>query len=105
MPLFIDFIEDLPLVAHNARFDISFIKANATKLNLQINNKVIDTLKLSRCYNKECKKHNLGYLTEYFSITLDNAHRAYFDALATFELYKISQNKYYELEKSLDKGN
>lgn len=94
MPYFMDFIGDYPLVAHNARFDISFIKANANKIGAEINNSVIDTLKLSRKYNKECQKHNLGYLTDYFNINLKNAHRAYFDALATYELYKIIQKKY-----------
>lgn len=93
-PLFYNFIEKLPLMAHNASFDMGFILYDAQRLGFDLNNKVIDTLKLSRTYNKECKKHNLGYLTEYFNIKLDNAHRAYFDALATFELYKIVQRKY-----------
>lgn len=95
LPQFIYFIGNLPLIAHNARFDIGFIKANAQRENLQIDNPVLDTLALSRKYNKECKKHSLGYLTEYFQITLDNAHRAYFDAFATYELYKIIQSKFY----------
>lgn len=94
MPYFIDFAKELPLIAHNARFDISFMKYNAENLGYSLNNSVLDTLRLSRKYNKECKKHNLGYLTEFFNINLKNAHRAYFDALATYELYKIIQNKY-----------
>lgn len=100
MPLFAEFIGSLPLMAHNARFDMSFIKANAQRLNINIDNPVIDTLKLSRKYNKECEKHNLGYLTNYFGISLKNAHRAYFDALATYELYKIIQNKFMSAKNS-----
>lgn len=94
MPYFIDFINDLPLIAHNACFDTSFIKYNAKRQGFDLNNPVLDTLKLSRKYNKECKRHNLGYLTKYFKISLENAHRAYFDALATYKLYKIIQYKY-----------
>lgn len=98
MPLFYQFIGDLPLIAHNARFDMGFIKVNSENCGLSINNSVIDTLKLSRKFNKECKKHSLGYLTEFFEIKLENAHRAYFDALATYELYKIIQHKFNKIK-------
>ena len=92
LPKFCDFVEDMPLVAHNAPFDMSFLLANCQRENLTLNNPAIDTLYLSRKYNKECEKHNLAYLTDYFDIKLKNAHRAYFDALA-----KIIQQKYYSL--------
>lgn len=95
LPEFVSFIGDFPLVAHNAKFDMSFLLADANKQNIDIKNSVLDTLWLSRKFNKECAKHNLAYLTEFFNINLKNAHRAYFDALATNELYKIIQNKYY----------
>lgn len=95
LPDFISFCSDLPLVAHNARFDMSFLLSEANKLGFEVCNPVIDTLYLSRKYNKECEKHNLNYLTNFFNIDLKNAHRAYFDALATNEVYKIIQKKYY----------
>ncbi|MFR5772670.1 MAG: hypothetical protein ACLUE7_05035 [Lachnospirales bacterium] len=41
----------------------------------------MDTLLLSRKFNKDCAKHNLNYLTKHFNIKLDHAHRAYYDAL------------------------
>lgn len=97
LPKFCEFIEDLPVVAHNASFDMGFLLCSCQRECICINNPVIDTLYLSRKYNKECEKHNLAYLTEYFDIKLKNAHRAYFDALATCELYKIIQQKYYAL--------
>lgn len=99
LPEFVSFIGDLPLIAHNARFDMSFLLANAKKQHIEIKNPVLDTLWLSRKFNKECAKHNLAYLTEFFNINLKNAHRAYFDALATNELYKIIQQKYYNKNK------
>jgi DNA polymerase-3 subunit alpha (Gram-positive type) len=93
LPGFADFIEDLPLVAHNAGFDMSFLLANCKRLDIQITNPVIDTLYLSRHYLKECKKHNLEYLANYYNITLNNAHRAYFDAKATQQLFEIIKEK------------
>lgn len=94
LPEFISFIGSLPLIAHNARFDMSFLIANANRQHITVSNPVLDTLYLSRKFNKECDKHNLAYLTNFFKINLKNAHRAYFDALATNELYKIIQHKY-----------
>lgn len=99
LPKFVNFIGDLPLIAHNARFDMSFLISNAKKQHIFLNNPVLDTLYLSRKYNKECDKHNLAYLTNYFNITLDNAHRAYFDALATNQVYKLIKEKYNNLQK------
>ncbi len=97
LPKFCSFIEGLPLVAHNAPFDMGFLLCSCAREGICIDNPVIDTLYLSRKYNKECEKHSLAYLTDYFNISLKNAHRAYFDALATSKLYKIIQQKYYSL--------
>ncbi len=94
LPQLMEFIGELPIVAHNAPFDMSFLLANARRLGIEVNNSVIDTLALSRKYNKECKRHNLGYLTDFFGIELKNAHRAYFDAAATQKLYEIIREKY-----------
>lgn len=99
LPKFINFIGDLPLIAHNARFDMSFLMYNANKQNIIINNPVLDTLYLSRKYNKECQKHNLAYLTNYFNVNLNNAHRAYYDALATNQIYQLIKKKYNKLQK------
>ncbi|MBQ9519688.1 MAG: 3'-5' exonuclease [Firmicutes bacterium] len=96
LPEFMDFAGTLPIVAHNAPFDMSFLLANAARLDIEVKNGVIDTLALSRKYNKQCQKHNLGYLTEFFGIELKNAHRAYFDAAATQKLYEIIHKKYTE---------
>ena len=94
LPKFLEFIGDFPLVAHNARFDMGFLISNAHRLGYEINNNVLDTLVLSRKFNKDCTKHNLNYLTKHFNIKLDHAHRAYYDALATCSLYKIIQCRY-----------
>ena len=99
LPDFVEFIGDLPIVAHNASFDMSFLLASAQRAGISIENPAIDTLSLSRRYNKECARHNLEYLTNYFGIELKNAHRAYFDAAATQKLYEIIRKKYLALKE------
>lgn len=94
LPDFLNFIGDLPLIAHNASFDMAFLDRNAKNLGFAVNNKVLDTLRLSRKYNTECKRHNLGYLSDFYNISLKNAHRAYCDAYATHCLYQIIRKKY-----------
>ena len=89
LPDFVSFINTLPLVAHNARFDMSFLLKSCADLNISIDNAVIDTLYLSRHHLKECSRHNLAYLTNFFNIDLKNAHRAYYDARATQQLFEI----------------
>lgn len=94
LPRLVEFIGALPVVAHNARFDMSFLIANCKRLLIDFDNQCIDTLKLSKIYNKECKRHNLQYLKEFFGIDYGVAHRAYDDAYSTFMLYEIIKNKY-----------
>lgn len=89
LPDFIGFIGNLPLVAHNARFDMSFLIRNCNDIGISINNCVIDTLTLSKRHLPMCKKHSLAYLTNYFNIPLNNAHRAYYDAYAIAILFEI----------------
>jgi DNA polymerase-3 subunit epsilon len=46
---FLEFIEDSPLVAHNAGFDVAFLNAELTRARLpSISNKVIDTVVVAK---------------------------------------------------------
>ncbi|MGL6057103.1 MAG: PolC-type DNA polymerase III [Culicoidibacterales bacterium] len=85
---FKDWCEDAVLVAHNAAFDASFIKAAYRQFGLgPLENTVIDTLELSRNLYTQMKRHGLKILTRKFGIVLDNHHRAIFDAQATSEVF------------------
>jgi len=92
LPDFLEFIGELPLIAHNAKFDIGFLVCSLKNIGLKLNNPVIDTLYLSRKYLKT-QKHSLSYLANHFGIEYNNAHRALYDTLALFELYKIILKK------------
>lgn len=80
LPLFLEFAGNSVLVAHNARFDISFIKKNAKDMGIDINNQVLDTLTLSKLVFPELKKHKLDIVAKHLNIKLENHHRAVDDA-------------------------
>ncbi|WP_317366930.1 3'-5' exonuclease [uncultured Tyzzerella sp.] len=90
---FIKFLEYLPLVIHNAKFDMGFLINNCKNLSLSINNPALDTVSTTKILFPELKKYNLAFLCNHFNISNPNAHRAMSDVLATYELYKILYNE------------
>ena len=90
---FFSFLGDSVLVAHNASFDLSFIKAAMFKYNLgNLNYDVIDTLGLSRYLRPYEKYHNLTVLMQRYNINWDEDkhHRGDYDALGTsYILYEL----------------
>ncbi|HHY77291.1 MAG TPA: PolC-type DNA polymerase III [Clostridiales bacterium] len=96
LPQFLGFVGERPLVAHNALFDVGFIKHGASMLGLSLNNPVLDTLQLSRNL-LPINKHKLNNLCDYFNIKLENHHRATDDATAVahvlLEMFKLLEEK------------
>ena len=83
---FMDWVKDYPMVAHNAHFDVSFIKNSLANNSYKtIENPVIDTLVLSRFLDNEEKRHSLSAITKRYEIEFDedNHHRADYDAEGT----------------------
>ena len=93
LPRFLDFVGGLPLVAHNARFDCSFLERTAGELGIDIPNPVVDTLKLARRVWPKLPSYKLTYLTDYHDILQESAHRAWCDARATAKLYLLMHEK------------
>ncbi|MCR1898110.1 PolC-type DNA polymerase III [Irregularibacter muris] len=87
LPTFLEFCDDAVLVAHNAKFDISFIKNKAFEMGRQVNNTILDTLALARMSLPQLKRHRLNNLAKYFDVKLLNHHRAVDDAEATAEIF------------------
>lgn len=83
---FNEFIEDLPLVAHNAEFDVKHIYANG--LDSVADKTVYDTLALSRRIMKDEYSYKLGNICESAGIYIANAHNSLYDCYATGELFK-----------------
>lgn len=90
---FIDFVGDGCLVAHNAEFDIGFLKYNSKLLNLDFNFPYIDTLYLGRFLFPNLKNHRLNTLAKEFGVRLENHHRAVDDAEATAEIFLLMLNQ------------
>ncbi|WP_202078016.1 PolC-type DNA polymerase III [Bacillus sp. YIM B00319] len=84
------FIDGHTLVAHNASFDMGFLHMNYKKLDIKLENPVIDTLEFARFLYPEFKNHRLNTLCKKFDIPLENHHRAVYDAEATgYLLWKM----------------
>ena len=93
LPQFILFIEDLPLVAHNSRFDLSFIEENILALGLpMINNTNIDTVFLARKYIKNVYNHKLETLKNHFGLTY-SSHRSLEDCFTTNYVYQYCKEQ------------
>lgn len=89
LPTFLDFARGATFVAHNARFDIGFLKAQAAKLGEPWPRaEVIDTLALARSlYGRdEVRNHRLGTLAQFVGSPVTPDHRALTDARATVDL-------------------
>lgn len=83
---FYKFSENCVLVGQNVSFDKMFLDKYA-KLNGYIfTNRSMDTLEMAR-KSIVCKNYKLGTLCEYFGISLEGAHRAVNDCLATAKLF------------------
>lgn len=80
LPEFLHFVGQSTLVAHNASFDISFIRAAAEKCGIPFSPTFIDTVSMSRQINPELKNHKLNTLAEYFDLGDFDHHRAFEDA-------------------------
>ena len=110
---FIAWTGDLPMVAHNAKFDTSFIEMCYKKYNLgEYKNTVIDTLALSRVLDQDASRHGLSAITKRYGVEFDEEshHRGDYDALATGlvfhkmmkKLEGINILKISDLEKLID---
>ena len=84
----IDFIGDSILVAHNADFDIGFIKYIAEKMNINIENTYIDTVILARILYPELSKFNQGAIAKHLNIKVEVAHRALDDVKTLTKIFE-----------------
>ena len=77
-----------PVIAHNAFFDLGFLRYEGrrtpgeTDPAVKFNPPLVDTLALARLLLPELKRHKLGLVAEHLGVALNQAHRAEADALA-----------------------
>ena len=77
------------IVGHNVEYDYRILKNELESCNIKFSSETICTIKMSKEKYNDLKYYNLNYLCNYFNIKLKNHHRAYDDAFATLELFKI----------------
>ncbi len=81
LPKFLEFCGDRPMIAHNADFDVGFVRAAAKKLGLPFNPTSVDTLILSQNLLQHLNKFKLNIVADALSLPEFNHHRAADDAM------------------------
>lgn len=107
---FLEWTGSAPMVAHNAKFDISFIEMAMKKYNLgEFKNTVIDTLELSRTLDQGFARHGLSALVKRYDVPWeeDAHHRADYDAEGTAlvfaKMLKKLDSQNFDTIRSLDR--
>ncbi len=75
------------LVAHNASFDVGFIRTHGERFSISFDQPYADTLMLSRYLLWGMKNHKLNTICEYLGVSLEHHHRAVDDAEATAAVF------------------
>ena len=77
---FLQFVNGRPLAAHNAEFDISFIRAGCRRVGLDFDPTYVDSLILAQNLLPELGKYKLDIVAEHLDLPAFNHHRASDDA-------------------------
>lgn len=89
LPAFLEFARGSVLVAHNAGFDVGFLKANAARQEIPWPGfEVLDTVRIARhvVTDDEAPNRKLATLARLFGATTTPTHRALDDARATVDV-------------------
>lgn len=88
LPIFHNFIGELPVVAHNAKFDLGFLVMAFKKNKLPLKaSDIFCSCKLARHTHKSAANHKLKTLVTELSIPLINHHQAVDDAFASLKIF------------------
>ena len=87
LPEFLEFCKDAILVAHNAKFDMSFIMENCRRLEYPDKFTYVDTVGIARVLLPNQAKHTLDAVAKTLNVSLLSHHRAVDDAGATAEIF------------------
>ncbi len=78
-----DFVSDFPVVGHNVRFDLSFLRRH----RVLTYNDILDTYEMASVLLPTASRYNLGALAQNLAVPLPATHRALDDALVTHGVY------------------
>jgi DNA polymerase-3 subunit epsilon len=89
----VEVTENCVFVAHNARFDYSFIRNEFKSLGFNYKRPILDTVALSRKLFPGHASYSLGNICGDLNININGRHRAAGDALATARLFEMLLEK------------
>ncbi len=84
---FLAFCGEAPIIAHNASFDTSFIRAACTRMGEKYTPSIIDTLVFCRAMVISKRQHSLDKMAKYFGIENPSHHRAVNDAQVCAQIW------------------
>lgn len=87
LPSFKDYVGDSILVAHNAAFDMKFLKLKEDATGVVFPNLVLDTLLISVFLDHQSHNHTLDGIAQQMGITIEGRHTALGDAVATAKVF------------------
>ncbi|MCP4177352.1 MAG: 3'-5' exonuclease [bacterium] len=93
---FMDFCKGSTLVAHNARFDLSFLQESLARTGLKTwNGKTLDTIPLIKQAYPGLHSYSLQNLRTTFGLSSEvgPAHRAFADVEWTLEIFKLTMKR------------
>lgn len=86
LPQFLKFIGNDILIGHNITFDLRFINSY---LDHNIDNKIIDTMRISRDKLPNLPNHKLLTLIQHFKLSQSQEHRSLSDCIFTYQVYEM----------------
>lgn len=93
LPSFFDFIDGSILLAHNASFDMNFLKAEAYRLGIDLDWSAFCSLKLARKFLPDLESKSLDALADYYNLTFESRHRSIGDVKVTVSVLEQMLNK------------
>lgn len=90
----LSYLDGAVLCAHNVRFDYGFLKAEFKRIGIDLKQKVLCTVKLSRKIYPQYKSHGLSAIIERHNFSCSSRHRAMGDVEVMLQLIDHAKNEF-----------